>query len=69
MAVEAVGRHFGLKPGPLGAEVPPAAPETVDAQSILSTYDPLADTAALRANPELFEDLRNHYALREEPTL
>lgn len=69
MAVEAVGRRFGLKPGPLGAEVPPAAPETVDAQSILSTYDPLADTAALRANPELFEDLRNHYALREEPTL
>lgn len=36
---------------------------------IVSSYDPLADTEALRANPSpaAFESLRNHYPLRHEP--
>jgi len=34
---------------------------------IAASYDPAADTAALRANPAAFESLRNTYAYRHEP--
>lgn len=68
MAVDAVASFFGIAPAPIGAPVPPDAPATVTPRQILDTYSPAADTAALRARPDAFEELRNHYALREEPT-
>lgn len=36
-------------------------------QCITGSYDPEADTTALRAYPERFEALRNNYNLRHEP--
>ena len=46
-------------------------PETVVAQSyadaVLKIYDPHADSADLKENPVMFEDLRNNYCLRREP--
>ena len=32
----------------------------------MRSYDPLADTRCLRANPDAFERLRNEYHLRAE---
>lgn len=66
MAVNAVCRHFGV----LTPEIEPHvadAPATVTARQILDGYDPLIDTAALRANPDAFEHLRTAYTLRHEP--
>ncbi len=36
-------------------------------KTIAAGYNPLADTAALKANPDAFESLRNHYDYRPEP--
>lgn len=47
------------------APAPPA--QSVTRTGLLSSYDPTVDTAALKAHPEDFEELRNHYALRHEP--
>ncbi|MBD5224775.1 MAG: 4-phosphoerythronate dehydrogenase [Bacteroidales bacterium] len=38
-------------------------------ERIVASYDPLADTAALRRDPSAFEALRNHYPLRHEVAL
>lgn len=35
-------------------------------QAVVDSYNPMADTDALRAAPERFEALRNHYNLRPE---
>ncbi|MEZ3589811.1 MAG: erythronate-4-phosphate dehydrogenase, partial [Muribaculaceae bacterium] len=49
--------------------VPPlSASRPYSSAAILRSYDPLADTARLRANPAAFESLRNNYALRPEVT-
>ena len=37
-------------------------------EALLSIYSPLADTAALKKNPDDFESLRNCYKLRREPS-
>lgn len=67
MAAQAVAHHLGLPEPRLSVAVPPAAPESVTAQAIASSYDPLADTAMLRTDPGRFESLRNNYSLRHEP--
>lgn len=46
--------------------MPPAVPRSVTYRSILESYDPETDSAALKAAPENFEKLRNIYALRRE---
>lgn len=46
--------------------MPPAVPKSVRYADILATYDPAADSARLKENPENFELLRNSYTLREE---
>ena len=55
----------------LGVTPSAAALTTIpSAASILASYRPLDDTAALRSAPSLpttFESLRNHYPLRHEP--
>lgn len=66
MAVDAVAAKLGLTPRPMAENVPSGAASIVDAQSIVASYNPLADTAALRSNPEDFESLRNRYNLRME---
>lgn len=37
-------------------------------EALMSIYSPLADTAALKKNPDDFESLRNCYKLRREPS-
>lgn len=45
----------------------PAVAEAPSMQQILQSYSPLADTAALKARPADFEQLRNQYVYRPEP--
>ncbi len=66
---QALCRHFGLEEPRLGFTPPPPAPDRVTATDITSSYDPLVDTASLKAAPDKFEALRNGYNLRNEPTL
>lgn len=76
MVTEAVCRFFGL---PMAAHVgeegvkvwdlpePYRPVATITAEQIGESYDPLADTAALRADPAAFEHMRDHYRFRPEP--
>lgn len=66
MVLEAVEDKFGVsvdKSGLEGAYVPPA---DLSAELIMASYDPYADDAALRRNPDEFEKLRHDYHYREE---
>ena len=72
MSLEAVARHFNKE---VSFEVSaPALPEgysyypemAVATDSPLRLYDPRRDSDALKANPELFEQLRGDYPLRRE---
>lgn len=67
MAARAVARALSLPMPQFSEPIPPDAPATVTAEAVTATYNPLADTATLRANPENFETLRNTYNLRTEP--
>lgn len=67
MVLDALSDCFGLeKIEPDTAEIPAVARWITPAEALRS-YDPLADTEALRAAPNDFERLRNEYALRPEP--
>lgn len=67
MALDAICRHFGLPQITISDPAPaPYAPDGVTAAMIAESYDPIADSEALRAAPESFETLRNGYALRRE---
>lgn len=65
MALDALCRFFRI-PNP-GLIAPPPLPAgfryTGDP---LQLYDPMTDSARLKANPELFEELRGNYPLRRE---
>ena len=69
MALEAVARYFhrdvtfDIQPPALPASLVPAD-DPLD--RALQLYDPLTDTAALKAHPERFEWLRGNYPLRRE---
>ncbi|MDE7154497.1 MAG: 4-phosphoerythronate dehydrogenase [Muribaculaceae bacterium] len=65
-AIDAVSTHFGLPVKYTGALPHPVA-ETVTWEAIKSTYDPMADTIALKSAPQDFEYQRNNYRLRQEP--
>ena len=65
-AIQAVADHLGLKVNYTGPQANPV-PETVKPQIIRATYNPMTDTAALKASPEEFENQRNNYNLRQEP--
>jgi len=65
MVIDALCRHFGL-PHP-GYVVAPALPAvSSDTNSALDLYNPLDDSRRLKAEPQQFEYLRNHYPLRRE---
>lgn len=63
MALDAFSHHFGLPLIPMIEVVPAGAAETVTLEAITSSYDPSADTRALKASPSSFEELRNHYPI------
>lgn len=68
MALEAVGRHFGVEVDTSGLEGDYEAPEgLISADSIVESYDPSVDTERLRRSPGRFEQLRSDYDYRDEP--
>ncbi len=66
MAIEAVNRHFGIQAEAPSVTLPATGAAKVTTEGIAASYNPLADTRALKASPEQFELLRNRYALRDE---
>ena len=66
MVARALCEHFEMPFTP-SISMPGKAPAAMDAATLLASYDPAADTAALRDCPDRFEALRNHYHLRPEP--
>ena len=66
MMLEALNEHFGWNiPIPtIASPATGAAQVTLD--GIAASYDILADTARLKADPASFESLRNHYPHRQE---
>lgn len=65
MSVNALCRHFGIDRR-METDVPAGAAMSVTAESITASYDPMADTKALKTDPSAFEMLRNNYCLRPE---
>lgn len=68
MVVEALNAQFGWYAHPLAAEAPYRGVESVTLEQVMGSYNPLTDTAQLKADPSAsnFEHLRNHYPLRPE---
>lgn len=66
MAIEAVERAFGVEVDKSGLEQAYAGLPGVTAADIMASYDPAADTAALRAAPDDFDRLRHDYEYRRE---
>lgn len=64
--LDAVTTMFYLPRLHLDQPTPPAVPRKVRISDILRSYDPAADSAALKAAPSQFETLRNNYTLRRE---
>lgn len=69
MALDAVCNFFAIKKEYVIAPPPPASP-TVEArtyeEALLRIYDPRNDSNRLKAQPEVFEKLREEYPLRRE---
>ncbi len=61
MALDAFARHFGLPHIPMAENAPAGAVKDVTLDAITRSYDPAADTRALKADPASFEALRNRY--------
>lgn len=66
MAVDAVCQALDLPHIEMSQQVPDTAPPSVNTKAILSSYDPMLDTQALKASPQSFEKLRNNYNYRHE---
>ena len=66
MIIEALNRRYGWNIQPVQASTPLKGAEYVTPQSILDSYNPLIDTARLKASPDTFESQRNNYLLRNE---
>jgi erythronate-4-phosphate dehydrogenase len=65
-AIDQLTKYFNLPALKVVETLPKYLPEHVSEASIYDTYDPKADTAALKAAPTTFESLRNTYNLRPE---
>ena len=69
MSLESLCKFFGVAPA---FDVQPPKPESpviqasTEAEAYLQIYNPKRDSNALKANPELFEQLRGDYPLRRE---
>lgn len=66
VVMDAVTTMFMLPRVTLDQPLPPAPAGRVSVPDIVATYDPMVDTATLKADPDAFEGLRNHYHLRDE---
>lgn len=66
MVIEALNQHYGWSLPVPEVDKPLLGAATVTPQLIMDSYNPLIDTAALKAAPHLFESLRNNYLLRDE---
>ena len=67
MVLEAFARHFGVDVNGIPmTDAPARGAEIADIGQVMASYNPLADTAALKSHPECFESLRNNYQLRQE---
>lgn len=64
--LDALCRRFSLPQLGIPGATPAAPARSITVASAIAGYDPLADTAALRAAPAAFESLRNTYHLRHE---
>ena len=66
MMLEALNEHYGwdIPVSEIASPATGAAQVTLD--GIAASYDILADTARLKADPSAFESLRNHYPHRPE---
>lgn len=68
MALEAIGRWLGAGIDTSGLEGPyRGLPYGITAGEVMQSYDPMADTTALRERPGDFEKLRGDYKYRNEP--
>lgn len=67
MVIEALETFFGLNIDKSGLAESYRHPGHVSMERICASYDPLADSAMLRQNPDDFERLRNTYHFRTEP--
>lgn len=52
----------------LSTPLNPIVKAASEAEALLTIYNPLDDTVALKQAPEMFEALRNNYNLRREPS-
>ena len=66
-AVATVVHALGLPPIAVPGTPVADAPTQVTPAKVADSYDPIADTDALRADPTRFESLRNNYPYRHEP--
>lgn len=74
MTVEAVAREMGItiETSTIVPPLPPVATIGVEgladglSAAVLSSYNPLTETAQLKQHPETFEAMRNSYGLRRE---
>ncbi len=67
MSLEAIERKFNVSIDKSGLEGTYKAPELVDPQTIVDSYDPYADTKLLKSDPTHLDSLRDNYPLRHEP--
>lgn len=65
-AVDAITTFFMLPRVTVAGTLPPTPARTVRKADILATYDPVAETRALKERPADFEAMRNGYNLRRE---
>lgn len=62
----ALCRHFGLPALRVSEPTPPLVPRSITPATALYGYDPIPESEILKQFPEDFEQLRNHYKLRDE---
>lgn len=66
MVLDALTNFFTLPRISLSTTVNMTVPQTVRVMDVVQSYDPLADTARLKADPAAFEQLRDTYRYRSE---
>lgn len=66
MTLENFERFYGIAIDKSGLTERYQMPESISSEAIVASYDPMTDTALLRANPEQFEQLRSSYNYRKE---
>ncbi len=65
-ALDQLTEYFSLPKLKVAETLPKYAPDEVNVEQIINSYNPLIDTANLKSAPSTFEALRNNYRLRAE---